>query len=244
MRILRLAALALLMMSVVSGAELPSEVQRAIDAYRDALVAAQQRSNDGAIERAFASLTSVHDALLQATGGQTPLEALSPADFDRLTAAMTGAVIGRDEVLVVDVDTDYFLKLAASRGSSVDRTFFASRRATYPNSIWPIYVEQQTDYSGCTRFGGGSLVDSYRQWRRFRSRFPRAYAPFVARGLADVEEQVTESSCACGSAEETARGLDEFAAAFPDSRASAAASHRSRAILRHQSAIRFRCVSG
>jgi len=244
MRIVRLAAVALLMMSVVRGAEMPGEVQRAIDAYRDALVAAQQRSNDGAIERAFAALTSVHDTLLQATGGQTALEALSPADFDRLTAAMTGAVIGRDEVLVVDVDTEYFLKLAASRGSSVDRTFFAARRATYPNSIWPIYVEQQTDYSGCTRFGTGTLVSEYRRWTRFAAGFPRRYTAAVRREVERVSNELTQSTCACGTRSSVEQEFRQFLGVFPRAPISAMVRARLRAVRTGRSDIRPQCISG
>jgi len=244
MRIMRLAAVAFLTMSVVSSAEIPSEVQKAIDAYRSALTAAQQRSNDGAIERAFAALTSVRDALLQTKGGETALEALSPADFDRLTAAMNGAVIGRDEVLVVEVDTDYFLKLAASRGSRVDRAFFASLRATYPDSTWPIYVEQQTDYSGCTRFGTGTLVSEYRRWTRFTAGFPGRYTAAVRREVERVSNELTQSTCACGTNASVEQELGQFLRVVPRAPISAMVSARLRAVRAGRSDIRPQCISG
>jgi hypothetical protein len=244
MRILRLAALALVLMSVVGRAEIPSEVQKAIEAYRGALLAAQQRSNDGAIERAFAALTSVHDALLQTTGGETALEALSPAEFDSLTAAMTGAVIGRDEVLVVDVDTDYFLKLAASRGTRVDRTFFASRKATYPESTWPIYVEQQTDYSGCTKFGTGTLVSEYRRWTRFAVGFPRRYTAAVRREVERVSNELTQSTCACGTRSSVEQEFRQFLRVFPRAPISAMVGARLRDVRTGRTDIRAQCHSG
>jgi len=244
MRIMRLAAVAFLTMSVVSSAEIPSEVQKAIDAYRGALTAAQQRSTDGAIERAFAALTSARDALLQTTGGQTALEALSPADFDRVTAAMTGAVIGRDEVLVVEVDTGYFLKLAVSRGSSVDRAFFAARKATYPESTWPIYVEQQTDYSGCTRFGTSTLVSEYRRWTRFTGEFPGRYTAAVRREVERVSNELTQSTCACGTNASVEQELGQFLRVFPRAPISAVVSARLRAVRAGRSDIRQQCISG
>jgi hypothetical protein len=232
------------MISVVCHAEIPTEVQKAIDSYRGALAAAQQRANDGAIERAFAALTSVHDALLRMTGGQTALEALSAADFDRLTAEMTGAVIGRDEVLVVDVDTDYFVKLAASRGSSVDRAFFASRKETYPDSTWPIYVEQQTDYSGCTRFGSGTLVSEYRRWTRFAARFPRRYAAAVQREVERVSHELTQSTCACGVPASVEQEFQQFLRVFARAPISAMVTARLRDVRTGRSDIRPQCISG
>jgi hypothetical protein len=212
----------------------------AMHEYEEKLARVKSHARHASLEDVYAAAVRLGEAI--AAG--TTLESMPASEFDALQTKLPGLILNREEALIAEPRPSYFADLAQKFGGPEDRAFFAVLSHIRPDGAWAIYVEQQTDYSGCTRFGGGSLVDSYRQWRRFRSRFPRAYAPFVARGLADVEEQVTESSCACGSAEETARGLDEFAAAFPDSRASAAASHRSRAILRHQSAIRFRCVSG
>jgi len=244
MKILGNAAAALVMTIVVSGAELPNEVQKALDAYRDALAAAQQRSTDGAIERAFTSLTSVHDALLHANGGRTALEALSPEDFERLVTAMNGAVIGREEVLVVDVDTEYFLKLAASRGSNVDRTFFASRRATYPDSTWPVYVEQQTDYSGCTRFGTGTLVTEYRRWTRFVAGFPGRYTAAARREVERVSNELTQSTCACGTRDSVEQEFRQFLRVFPRTSISPMVTARFRGLRSGRSDIRPQCISG
>ena len=96
--------------------------------------------------------------------GDTALESLSADAFTRLTVELKGAVINREEVVLVEPDVDYFQALAAARGDDADRAFFAALKATYPSSVWPVYVDQKTDFGGCTRFGSMSLVGTYTRW--------------------------------------------------------------------------------
>jgi hypothetical protein len=72
--------------------------------------------------------------------------------------------LAREEVVFVEPDADYFVTLARAHGDAADRAFFSALKVTYPDSVWPVYVEQQTDAGGCTRFGSGALVEAYRSW--------------------------------------------------------------------------------
>lgn len=216
------------------------DYRAAMRAYDEALSRLTSHAPGESLEEVYARAIRLSDAL---TSGTT-LESMTASEFEALRTKSPGLTLNREEVLIAEPRAPYFLDLAQKFGDPVDRAFFTVLDHIRPDGAWPIYIDQQTDYSGCTRFGRGALVDSYRRWRRFKSQFPRAYVPFVARGLADIEEHVALSTCACGDGQETARELDEFAAAFPDSAASAAAAARSRAIHNHMSAIRFKCVSG
>ena len=209
-------------------------------AYDEALSRLTSHAPGASLEEVYARAIRLSDAL---TSGTT-LESMTASEFEALRTKSPELILNREEVLIAEPLAPYFIDLAQKFGGPVDRAFFAVLDHIRPDGVWPIYIDQQTDYSGCTRFGRGALVDSYRRWRKFKSQFPRAYVPFVARGLAEVEEHVMHSTCACGDEEETARELDDFAAAFADSPAYAAAISRSRAIHNQRSAIRFKCVSG
>jgi len=103
------------------------------------------------------------------------LESLTEEEFGRLKRELPSALINREEVVFVEPDPAYFAKLAAARGDSADRAFFAALKATYPEPVWPVYIEQQTDYSGCTRFGSMSLVDTFHAWAQFQRGCPDRY---------------------------------------------------------------------
>ena len=200
----------------------------------------ESRLPGGSIEDTYAAGVR----LCQLLSSGTVMEAMKEDEFEALRKQLPGLVLNRDEVLIAEPEPSYFLDLAQRYGGPKDRAFFTLLGRIHPDSVWPVYIEQQTDYSGCTRFGQGAVVDSYRRWRHFRNEFPRAYVRFVARGLSDIDDHVSQSTCACGDAESTARELGEFAASFPDSPAAGAAAARARAIREHRSPIRFHCVSG
>lgn len=222
---------------VLTGA---ADYRAAAQDYVAALSKLRTRAPSSSIEDVYASGVRLGELL----SSGTVMESMTKEQFDALRQQLPGFLLNRDEVLIAEPEPSYFLELAQRYGTPSDRAFFTLLGRIRPDSVWPVYVEQQTDYSGCTRFGQGALVDSYRRWREFRRRFPRAYVQFVARGLSDIEEHVAQSTCACGDADGTARELVEFAAAFPDSPAAPMAAARARSIREGHSAFRFGCVSG
>ena len=136
-----------------------------------------------------------------------------------------------------------FSELSSEYGGLVDRSFFELFSKTYPDSVWPVYLTQQTDYSGCTEFGEGHLVRSYREWSRFRTSHPLRYQREVKRIIDQIQEQIV-STCACGDRDSVLRELREFAAAFPKSPVHQAVKDRIKELEEGSSDVRFQCISG
>ena len=173
---LLIIAIALVGFGTTRGlAQLSTSDQAAVDVYRSAITSAESGRSSRGIEAAFSALVSMREALMQVRSGQNVLESLPDEEFQRLGRDLPGAILNRDEVVFVEPDPDYFTRLAAARGDGADRAFFSAFKATYPESVWPLYVEQQTDYGGCTRFGSLTLVETYRTWFDFQRTFPGRY---------------------------------------------------------------------
>jgi hypothetical protein len=66
----------------------------------------------------------------------------------------------------------------------------------HPESIWPAYIEQQTDYSGCTVFGSGRLVEGIGHGRNFKP-LPESIVRAVRKELDRISSELTDSTCAC-----------------------------------------------
>ena len=111
---------------------------------------------------------------MQGRNGTSLLESMTAAQFAALRA-LEGVVASRDEAIFIRPDVKYFGGLARAYGDQADRAFFAALAATYPDSVWPVYVEQQTDLGGCTRFGTLNVVGEYVRWADFLKRHPTRY---------------------------------------------------------------------
>ncbi|HKR62610.1 MAG TPA: hypothetical protein VJZ00_02670, partial [Thermoanaerobaculia bacterium] len=169
-----------------------------IDPYR---VAVRQ---EAPIETIFNAATRIQSTLPR------ELEDLSDAEFLDLQHLLPGIVLNREEVLLAEPDADFFLALARRRGNDADIAFFEAYKRTFPESVWASYLEQETDVTGCIRFGSGELVARYADWRAYRAAYPNAYRDAVAARLSDIEEHVTEGTRSCSSrAEDTRRELRE-----------------------------------
>src|SRR2546422_1260363 len=147
-------------------AQLSPSDRAAVERYRSAIQSAESAASRLAIEPVFSAARALREALIQ------KLESLGDDEFKNLQQ-LQGVLVNREEVVFIKPDVDYFSKLAAARGDEADRAFFAALKATYPESVWPSYIEQQTDYSGCTRFGGMTLVEVYRAWLEYAFSFLR-----------------------------------------------------------------------
>ena len=232
-----------LLIAVLLGGQLLVADRAAIQAYQSAIKSAE--TGRGAIEAAYSALASVRETLMRVRNGRdTVLEGMSDEEFTRLQRELPGVLVNREEIVFIKPDVDYFSKLAAARGDAADRAFFSALKQTYPDSVWPAYVEQQTDYSGCTRFGSRSLVQTYRTWSEFQRAYPNRYAAAAAEQAAAVLNELTQSTCACGETPGVQQELEEFLRNFPASAARVKVEERLQALRNGRSDIRTRCTSG
>jgi hypothetical protein len=214
----------------------PPDWQRAVADYRVAVIAAES-GKPNAIERAFDEVSTVRDTLLQGSG----LQSLSDDAFEQLVRQLRGVIVNRREMQFVQPDLTYYVRLADMRGDAADKAFFAALKATYPNSVWPVYLQRQTDAGGCTRFGTLSLVNSYQVWSQFRQRFPTRYESAATAEVEGIFELLTDGDCACGTIAEVERELVEFNTRFPASPVRSEIEARLRDIRRGEAGIRASC---
>lgn len=146
------------------------------------------------------------------------LERLSPADFDLVKDQMKGFQINRTEVIYVLPDAIFFKNLAGQKGQDIDMVFFDLLHKTRPNNVWPVYIEQRTDYSGCTKYGTGLLVEFYGKWSKFRVSYPSAYKTDVENVLEDITRGLLNLDGACGSSLDVIKEYNLFLQAYPKSK--------------------------
>lgn len=237
-------AVAALARATEAGPLTPSD-QAAINAYRTAIHVAETTRRPRTIESAFSAFAALREALMRiGDDHDSVIESLPDEAFDGLQRDLPGVLLNRTEVAFVEPDPAYFSRLAATRGDAVDRTFFAALTATYPESEWPVYVDSQTDYGGCVRFGSMALVDTYRLWSGFRRHYPTRYRSASGHEVDAVVMELAQSTCACDSVPEVERELEEFVRSFPKSPARPAIEQRLHDIRRGRSTIHPHCVPG
>ena len=237
---------ALAVVATCTFAQTPDSARDAVDAYVEAISLAESGATRGSIEPAMAALEDLERALLADVpdGDASVLESLAEADFAPL-AQLPGVLVRRVEIVFVRPGPRFFVALATRVGDEADRRFAEALAATYPDGHWPVYVEPRTDYAGCTAFGNGRLLRTYRAWSAMAHDFPDRYARLVARERTAVAEQITSSSCACGDAESVARELARIATSLtPTEPILAAVDARLAALEPGRSGIRFGCVPG
>jgi hypothetical protein len=217
---------------------------REVDACRTALQTLKSRQRGASVEVTFAAAVAVRRALLERHGDSTVIEDLSERDYAKITHDLVGMVVSREEVLLAEPDAKIFLSLARQYGGAADVAFFKEYLATFPDSVWPVYVEQQTDVTACTRFGAGALVRRYEGWGAFRLKYPTSYVTAAAERLSHIETAIAESTCACGSKKEVLRELQEFVVKFPSAPVAAKVRSRVRELKTSSSTMRFNCSSG
>lgn len=243
---LTLVLWAALLYTAVSAAAQTPAVRDAVDAHRAAIIAAESEASPNAVESAFASVETLRAVLLarEADGKRSVIETLSEAEFAALEQ-LPSVFVQRVEVLVVRPEPRFFVALAERAGDRADRRFAAALAATYPNAKWPVYIQPQTDYSGCTAFGEGSLRGAYVTWSELVREFPGRYELAVAQERDRVWEEIAESTCACGD-EATVIGelLGIVRTLSPNDPILPAVRERLAAVEAGRSDIRFDCRSG
>jgi hypothetical protein len=222
------------------------------DAPADEYIAAHHRleRREISVQQFFLAATRLRDQLLAKRESEpTLLERLDPRAYLALERRLAahGIVVNREEIVFAAVEPAFFLDLAKKYGDASDREFFAIYGGMYPPGkgyIWPAYVEQQTDASGCTSFAPHKLVDLYGRWQLYRSRFPGDYRQAVAASIQDVESRLCAAGCACEDRETVAAELRTFLARFPRDKIASQVTARLRDIEAGRSTTRFHCLSG
>jgi hypothetical protein len=231
-------------LAAVLFAQLSASQREAVDAYRAALAALEARKAGATLEDVFGSARAASHALLESADSASALEGLTPDAFAQLQRDLRGLVVNREETLILEPDAAFFLRLAEQFGTAADRRFFSAYKATYPDSVWAVYIEQQTDYSGCTAFGSGTLVETWRLWSEVERELPGQYHDYAHGEGLKVSHELATSTCACGDRSSVERELRQYLDAFPEAPGRSEIALRLRELKEGRSNIRPRCISG
>ena len=227
---------------------LPARVQKLIDDYGAMYEQLEYRRTS--VERFFVQAQQVRAALLASESDKgTVLERLTNPAFNKLEqkVALLGMVMNREEsgIIFVDIDPLFFITTSRQFGTQADAEFFELYRETFPHDyIWPAWMQQQTDYSGCTKFEAHIMVDLYNGWTLYRSRFPADYTDKVGEIIGNLEGQFTGSTCACGDRESVIAELKSFLDRFSTSSIAGSVERRLTGLEDRHSPIRPHCISG
>lgn len=176
--------------------------------YNLALKAFELRKSRSSLESVLRKGTLLSDKYEE-------LEKLSDADYLRFEKKMRGFDVNREEILFVEPDRMFFLRLAKKIGTTADRSFFRLLIEIKPNNVWASYIEQQTDYSGCTIYGNGKLTKLYGKAQRFKRTYPWAYTSYVNDEISSILEAFDGHICACGSRDLVIKEFSLFVKTFP-----------------------------
>ena len=108
----------------------------------------------------------------------------------------------------------------------------------------PIYIDQQTDVSGCVRYGSGTLVSSYFTWAAVRRQHPKRYEEASGKHLDAIVRALTESTCACSDRASVEQELTEFLRRADATDVRTRVEARLAAVRSGGADMRFRCHSG
>jgi len=194
------------------------------------------RSRAGSVEHVYDMAWWITDSLL------TP-DRTAAMDVPALSARLPGLFQVSDGLITVSPDVPAFLSLARARGDSVDVDFFETRSALENSNIWPKYVLQQTDHSGCTRFGSGAIVADYSAWVDFARRHPGRYRRWVAVRGKQALDVLVGGFCACGDRRSVISELEMFLARYPSGPAANSVQGRLKELRRGAGNVREHCIT-
>lgn len=218
-----------------------------IDNYARELVNMQNTPNAGAGVYGLWKLGQMASkSLIQSPfgGDVNILERLNKGQLKDVINKMKGYFVNREEVIFAEPDPVFFLALAkrANDQSSID--FFENLNKTKPGGIWPVYVQQQTDFSGCIRFGSMSLLETYTLWDAYMNKYPSRYADEVHSILGDVRSDLSTGTCACDSAKLAIDEFEAFIQAHPNAEITSRLRERVNQYKQGKSDLREHCISG
>ncbi|MFT3744646.1 MAG: hypothetical protein QM785_10185 [Pyrinomonadaceae bacterium] len=143
------------------------------------------------------------------------IESLSETDYSLLKRRMKGFHVNREEILFIEPELKYFLELSRKTGTAADIAYFTLMRKVKPDDIWTAYIQQQTDYSGCTVYGNGMLTKLYGEILKFRRSYPNSYADNIDEAKDEILEKFSENGCSCGDANGVMREFRLFVRTYP-----------------------------
>lgn len=171
------------------------------------------------------------------------IERLDDDEFTVFKARMRGFLVNREEVVFAKPDNKFFRDLAARKGLPADIAFFDLRSRLRPDSIWAAYIEQQTDYSGCTLYGTGKLTEIYGLLGSFKEKYPSAYVQMVDDELDYVINALTMGTCACEGLPSAIKEFELFIKKYPNAEITPRLRDR-KSNYDEKSKIRPFCISG
>lgn len=210
-----------------------------------AALAKLKRESKGQVEPVFQLGLAAAKTLQEQISQRDSAPAGSPKSKAPLDTKLEGFAVSTEEVLYALPEPGYFLKLARKKGTPEDIAFFENLQRTFPEyAAWPVFIEPQTDYSGCTLYNAPELIAVYRGWSEFAAKYPKAYPEQVAQELTRIHEAMTQEGCACEKAEGVTAGFAAFLKAFPKAPIAGKVKSRLEALKAGKGDFRFECHSG
>lgn len=206
------------------------------DEYAAALKNYQAQKSRLSIEGVISRGTAV-------SGRLDEIESLSDADYALLEKKMKGYLVNRQEILFIEPDLKFFINLSKTRGTKADIAFFDLMRQIRPDSVWAAYTEQQTDVTGCTRYGSGLLTGLYGKALQFKQNYPKSYTGDINEEIEGILSPFLEGTCACGNRAGVLKEFRLFIKTYPKDKNTRAIKKRLENLEKDKD-FRFNCQSG
>lgn len=207
----------------------------------DYIIALDQLINS---QDSMASIEAVYEQGRSAAAEiMSTMEGLSTSEYQAAGQKMKGFRFNRSEVLFVQPHAGFWLDLAKKRGGQADVLFFQNYKNTFRDGIWKIYVQPQTDYSGCTEFGDKELVWLYGKWTSYVQQFPGVYTSSVNELIKEIEHELTAGDCACYEKEKVLQEFELFLKTFPAAEIAPRIRQRIADIQNNESGMKFNCIA-
>jgi len=218
----------------IARAEVPPPARRAVGLYLQELARVEKSDGRLSMEPLFVRADSLDSYLFPSELSES-IEGLPPAELDSLQAVLRGVSIVMNDYVFTYIDSDFFLKIAESKGLPQDREFLE------------IYARRGLGSAGvlfCTPFGKDLLVNQHGAWQQFEARHPRDYGRFVREEDESVIDLLVGSDCACGDSSSVDSELQGFLGRFPKDPTASKVRARSVSLREGTSGISFNCSGG
>lgn len=195
------------------------DIISSVRSYSDSMVQLERGEGGITVGDIYVKGLSLGEKLLEFKGGgePVPLEAMSEEDYAFVQQHMKGFFVFREEIVGVEPEMTFFKELAARRGSQEDVDFFDLMTEVYGDGIWPAYIEQQTDYSGCGSYGDGARTRIYLHALKIGTPVNEAYRVKIDRMVKGLKESfISDGICVCGGEDTVVKELSLFIEKAPD----------------------------
>jgi len=200
---------------IPAGGDIISSVRT----YSDSMAQLERGQGEITVGDIYATGLALGEKLQEfnGVGKPIPLEALSGEDYAFVQQHMKGFFVFREEIVGVKPNMAFFKELAARKGSQEDVDFFDLMAEVYGDGIWPAFVEQQTDYSGCGSYGDGARTRIYLHAAKLKTPVNEAYKKEIDGMIKGLKESfIADGTCVCGGADAVIKELSLFIEKAPD----------------------------